>query len=505
MGRVIKKLNTSNQNVVPVKNKMKLVKNIWRPLINYVPRRNLMEEIEKIFPLKTNYVFISGIGGSGKSEFIRKYVSMVADSYAENICMMNYCGSIRETINKELLFCTDYQTSTEIEKRFERMSRQEIFYNKMQALKQTDKCLLVIDNFENIEDENLQYLLDSNADIIFLTRDKIKNDNSLDITDKISIQEEIQIFKSVCLDIDLDEKVIQELCGTCDKHPMTIVLLASLISLNKYELHIIFEGFKTSQKKKFSEKILFEKDRGFRQKQIMRHFDTLFSFYGLSEQQEQLLLDISFAYPQVLNYADYFEKKYVEFQSDIKVLEKLNLIRVENSMVHIHPLLAENVLDVLRPDMSRCRNVLHYFEELFKKKTVDDYCLGTMVINASGCFEEYDMDYHKMMMYGAKYLFCQSRYDSAIQVYEYILRFVRDELKYVQVKYQLGLNFKHAGRYNDSLRIYSEIQEVCVKYSDSIEYKQTYIPVLIGIANNYHMLGESEKRKKHRESIIKVL
>lgn len=499
MGKIIKELDSFSHNVIPAKKNIRLVKRIRRPHVNFVSREKLMNEIYSIFPMKANYLFVSGIGGSGKSELIRKYVSNVEKNYDNNICMMNYCGSIKETINQGLLFCTDHNVASEIEFSFRNMDRQEMFYEKMKMLEEIQKSLLVIDNFENIEDENLQYVLDSNADVIILTRDAVKFANSIDITNRILEEEEVELFKNVCVDYDLDDSVIRELCAVCNKHPMTIVLLASLISQKKYDLHIIFEKFKTSQKSVFSEQILFEKDRIFCKRQIMRHFDTLFSLYGLSEQQKQILLDISLAYPKYLDRTQYFTKNYKEFESDIKLLEQLNLIDDITDTIYIHPLLAENIIYMLKPDIDKCRKIVDYFKEMYEKEDVGNYYLGSLVINIASYFKGYDIKYEKMLLQGAKYLFHQSGYESSLQVYKYILKNVKEDLKRVHIKYQIGLNLKYIGRYYESIRIYSEIQSICMNHLNSISYKKIYIPILIGIANNYHMLGEEETQPKTKE------
>lgn len=500
MGKVIKELDRIHNNVIPANKKLRVVKRIKRAHVNFVSREELMKRVCSIFPTKAHYLFVSGIGGSGKSELVRKYVSIVENNYDENICMMEYCGSIKETINQGLSFCTDYYVISETEYYSQEMDRQELFYEKMKMLGKIEKSLLVIDNFDNIEDENLQYLLDSNADVIIITRDKVEFVNSINITSCISVKEEIELFKRAYACNDLDDNIIRTLCDVCNKHPMTIVLLASLIAQKKHDLHIIYEKFKTNQKSFFSEEILFEKDRNFGKRQIMRHFQTMLSFYGLSEQQMQILLDISFAYPKELSIVGYFQKKYVGYEGDIKLLEQLNLIDcVTDDIVCIHPLMAENIIYLLEPDMDSCRNVLDHFKEIFENGCMNNYYLTSLVINMANGFNEYDIEYEKMLFQGAKFLFYQSDYESALRVYKYMLKYATEDFKLVQISFQIGLNLKYIGKYKDSIDVYRRTQNICINHLENISFKRMYIPILMGIANNYHMLGEEEKRCKTKE------
>ena len=501
MGIVTKKLNTSSQTVIPVSKKVHLVQKVWKPLVNFVPRVELMNELHRLFSGDINYIFISGIGGSGKSELIRKYVSTVDTTY-NNICMLDYHGSIRETINQGLFFYTNYSTSAELEQRFSVLTRQEMFCKKMELLNETENCLIVIDNFENIEDENMQQLLDSNAHVIILTREYIKAANVLDITDTMLEKEEIQLFKNHCTLSSLGESVIQKLCKVCANHPMTIILLATLVSLNKYELHVIFEKFQSNRKSIFPDNLLLEKDRSFKNSEIKKHLEAIISLYGLSMQQEQILLDISFAYPYSLSKIDYFSKNYKDVQNDIKLLQALNLIYIEPEILRIHPLLAESILELIKPSINRCRQLLNYFTVKLETCQMDDYYLGVFASKMAIYFNRYDEKYRQLLLKGAKYLFHQSEYHTSIQIYKYILEFLTSDLDYVRVKYQLGLNLKYMGKYQDSVSTYQEIKKVCEDHPDSVPFKKIGILVLIGIANDYHMLGEEEEDNRSKTAYL---
>lgn len=72
---------------------------------SFVGRQEEIEEIEKAFEC-TNYVFLSGMGGIGKTELAKRVASkMKKDGTVDRIALLNYENNLRETIcSRDLLF-----------------------------------------------------------------------------------------------------------------------------------------------------------------------------------------------------------------------------------------------------------------------------------------------------------------------------------------------------------------------------------------------------------------
>ena len=92
-----------------------------------------------------NCVFVEGIGGTGKSEFVKKYIQLHKNEYT-NIIYLRYNGSLKNMI-ADIQFVTDMEKD-DSEYRFHR------HYNFLKSLR--DDTLIVIDNFDTtIENEPL--------------------------------------------------------------------------------------------------------------------------------------------------------------------------------------------------------------------------------------------------------------------------------------------------------------------------------------------------------------
>lgn len=487
----IRQANVGKPDVRPTSTRNKLQNVVWRPsAYEYVDRPYFRNMLLTYLENNQMPVFVWGIGGCGKTEFVTNFVQEIKQKYDDRVCMMQYHGNIRETINKGLHFYSDYCSYDEIEKKFGGISRQEIFERKLGWLNENGKYLLVIDDFENEEDKNMRKLENCGADIIFITRNVPDSQYKLNMTECMTDEEAKSLFKKIYTRNDIDESRMQDLCTLCVNHPMTIILLAKLLLLNKYELREIYSKFQIGQGHSFDERIGIKKDGELRKDKIKNFLQKIISLYGLSDVQKQILTDVSILYPTLISPNEFLEKHYEGIEKDIEFLDKINMLHIVQGKYRIHPLIAECILNSAKLKLSTCRNVLEFVYERLKCGEADGYELGVLSSNVVCYLSDFDMRYQDILLYGSKYFFGQAKYENAYYIYDYLsIRANNDELK-AELEYKKALNSKYIGKYDDSIEICKHICNECMNKKD-VHYQDIYRKTLICWANNLHMRAET--------------
>ena len=149
---------------------------------HYISRLQALNRIrEMLLREESHMVFLSGIGGSGKTETVREYAEMYRHQY-HTIQFANYSGSLKNTI-----ISLNYQNYQD----FENQEPDKKYEDKITELREHDgHTLLIIDNFdedlvidEKRDDEVTVSIKRSNADVL----DKLASLRNAESGDSIHI------------------------------------------------------------------------------------------------------------------------------------------------------------------------------------------------------------------------------------------------------------------------------------------------------------------------------
>jgi len=116
-------------------------------------------------------MFVTGMGGIGKSTIVRKFIDDNRDKF-DNLIYLSYKNSVCETIIDDERFCINGYEKDESETTLEYFERK---INAATELIDKEKTLLVIDNFEGGVDDELEKLLKLNWKIIIVMRADMSN------------------------------------------------------------------------------------------------------------------------------------------------------------------------------------------------------------------------------------------------------------------------------------------------------------------------------------------
>lgn len=121
--------------------------------------------------IESNYVFVTGMGGIGKSTLVKEYCKRNEGVY-DSIIYVYASGSILETVVDNLKFpIHNFSSNDDLEYKTEDV----LFQNKLKCMEGfvDEKTLVVIDNVSDIKDPDIAKLLALKWKIVFITRPSV--------------------------------------------------------------------------------------------------------------------------------------------------------------------------------------------------------------------------------------------------------------------------------------------------------------------------------------------
>lgn len=320
----------------------RIISSVPKPCKTFSGRKKELSALDEMLKAHDK-IFVYGIGGIGKSEFVKTYISNHKKEY-KNILYTTYESNLQTTI-ADLLFKDDVPQET-IAARFERHSE----YLKL--LK--NDSLIIIDNFDILpdEDEYLDELLSYNCNIIFTTRNNFGDDYDtfeladIDRTTLFEIAEKFGLS-------DINHDTLDRIFAAAHDHTLACELIIRLLKKSAHTPDEILEMLMNNHVNiGASDKIRRSKTTD--AAKYSEHIRQLFRLFALSEEQ-QVIMRLFSLIPVVGIYDKYFQFLTATPDCDIiNELDEIGLIRYEDHLITVHPLIGEAAAFDLSPDMDNC-------------------------------------------------------------------------------------------------------------------------------------------------------
>lgn len=464
---------------------MQLIPSVLNPCKNVVVCERFISEIRNKL-LKNKYLFISGIAGSGKSELTRLFCSKNKDLFNSNICMMNYSGDLASTIAQGVHFKSLKRNNFEMQKKIDGFSMQECFMYKLSLLKSIEAPLIIIDNFNNIEDENLGLLLKSNAYILIITKEDELDEFEAFYLDTMPEEELENLFDLNFPSNSCSSLVKKKLFEALSWHTMSIILAARLLRIQKILPITLLDVLNANRLCGISEKIKNVKDGNMKVQTIEQHLITLIDMTNLSEGQKKIILNISFSYPY-----SYSKEEMCELFEDLLNLEylcEIGLIDILDAMIIIHPLISKIVKATIIPTDKNCKNSACYLLGKYKDGQLTRDCVITLGENISFYFNTMT-EYKDLLEDASLCLYLQAYYSRSINILNVLKKKADTDLQKNDYTYKLILRYKYTGEYDTAIKLINQLL-ACYNAYDLNERKQIAL-VYIAQANIYHLKGSN--------------
>lgn len=298
-----------------------------------------------------NLILLYGMGGIGKSELIRKYLTENEDQYTKIVYIEETGNSIREAIND------DENVKIEGLQRIEGLSADDYFDNKIAVIRQEcenainekKSIIVVFDNTEFFaEFAYLNKIRNAGCKVVVISRDPwegVPFEKKIEINRISNKNDEIALFTLHMDSLGIDEKekeAIEKIIDHYDGHPLLLELIAKAMnSSGKLPSEMIREINEKGIGASGEEEIRYIENGLIKQECIENIAYNLFDSCDLGAEEIGALQFMS------LLTAEGIEKKYArKIIGDLRAVNLLigkGFIRSRSGVLSIHPIIKEMV------------------------------------------------------------------------------------------------------------------------------------------------------------------
>lgn len=317
----------------------------------------------------SSLVFVRGVGGIGKTELMRKYLSIHQDEY-DAVVFMLYNGSVSECLQDIEIIGVDSQDK-----------------DKKSLLKEicdNDKILLVLDNYDVApnESEDLEALLDLNCKVIVTTRTDFTERNPSARFIKVAglSEETLQVIFENESELTLSNSEFEELKPILSIGKQCTYfwsMIARLVKEGAYTVSEIVEKVSDGlEDLEESEEIFDTKDGSYINTTVAAAMLVLFKLDELGDKEFEVLNALYFL--DFLNMDKRQIKEMLSFSSNklmnfFNILVKKGYIQkltVASREVYRISDVLRNVLEYkVKPDVTKSQIVINYaYKKLFNNK-----------------------------------------------------------------------------------------------------------------------------------------
>ena len=435
-----------------------------------------MERLQK----ERKRIFLTGMGGIGKSELARTYAVEHRREY-DTVILARYESTLEDVIRR---------VSIEHLVHFggEGLPPEQYFALAKRKLKECcveEKVLLILDNLDVDSDTGMQEFLEIGWDVIITTRyhwEEYEDDCILvkEFDEEGALELFYRNYGKTEEEFNEEERLlILELIKLVEYHTMTVELLAKQTAKEEADLKTFLKELKEGIKHHAQTKIPHIKDGSYGKKSMYQHIAALFSIAKekeknwISETEEALLRHMT-----LISYQGIEGKQFLTWcgypESDLPILKDLaakGWIKQEQKQYAMHPIISEMLYAELQPTIENCNTLINTI-----KQQLNEEEFSTLI------WQEKE----KRIEYG---VFFAKRIKEESREAAYLYSVVGSRL-YDRNRYQEGLEYEEK-----ALRIYREVfgeKDVATAASYN------------NVGNSYWKLGERKKGLEHQEKALEI-
>lgn len=341
---------------------VQLISNFGYDSSTFVGRTDELIQISEAFD-RSHIVFLSGIGGIGKTEIAKKYVKEHLNDL-NRVVFCYYNDSIENAV------CDSIQI-TECEPASDE-SRSDYFKRKLKVMKGllTEQDIIIIDNFDVSSDENLDELLKCPCKFLITTREdysqydyeQIYVDCFADIEDAVTL---FTTYDRHNYDSHQQE-CVKEIIELLERHTMTVELAAKYLDDSDILPSELLESLKTSSGITAADsdiEVSQRKDGKRSTRSITAHLLALFNMSGFSNSEKELIGSLSLM-GNVFVLRKLFLEKFCSFPGNRGAMNKLiktGWVKYDpaSGRISLHQVIMDLVYNSLRPDAESCPHIVN--------------------------------------------------------------------------------------------------------------------------------------------------
>ena len=318
---------------------------IAKPKIFYGREREF-EELDRLLANPDyNCLFVTGMGGIGKSAFIREYLTRRRGKYG-TVLYVHYKGSIEATISNDSNIEINTLRQDEEPKTSTRYFDKKL--QKIRELVRETSSVLVIDNFTGNVDDDLRALLSTELKVVLLSRKTPSYQNCQEM--RLSAVSDLNALRLIFEDnlgraIEDDERDgFEQIVKRVEGHTLVLELIAKQIANS----HItISSAASLTDKHGFSaiapEKVDYEKDSTLTSDTIRNIIDALFGANMLSAEKKVLMKVASLLGDEGIDINFFQQTMQLISKDDLNELIKDGWLTISGDTISMHNVIQEAV------------------------------------------------------------------------------------------------------------------------------------------------------------------
>ena len=312
--------------------------NIQYPKADFYGREGELLRLWEILSNESNHAFIYGPGGYGKTELVKRYCQLYRKQYS-TIIFTTFKSSLLDLITDDSAIKSD-EIQRKIVDNISMEDDETYFARKLAFLEdeaaKSGEFLIIIDDFNNIEDDKLQEILSSPLKIIFTTRLVVYKEYygiKIEPIDSDNARNKIGLFCNFYRRniTQKDEDSIIKIVEMFKNHTYLIKLVATKMNRVRIEPDQMYEtlikaGFSTDE-------------------DIYREILRLFNFESLNKRCLSILYLLTYIPLTGIKTQDFYTVNHYDNYEDINYLCDYSWIEYneEEDIISLHPIMIELV------------------------------------------------------------------------------------------------------------------------------------------------------------------
>ena len=340
-------------------------------------REHEFEQLDMLLASKdNNCIFLTGMGGIGKSAFIRAYLT---NRSFDTSLYIHYKDSVEATISDDDNIEINTIRLDEAGKSSTRYFNRKL--QKIRELTRGTNSILVIDNFTGKVDADLRAILATDLKVVILTRQSPSYQSSCElnisaISDPVALR---MLFEANLGRAIVEDEVsgFEEILQRVDSHTLILELIAKQISNSHITLSnaaalAAKHGFSSIA----SEKVDYERDNDSKRDTVGNIIDALFEASSLSDEKKTLMKVASLLGDNGININQLQQILHLASKDDLNELISDGWLMLSGDTISMHRVIQESVhrWDWLPVYLEAAEQFLCYFYvELRLESTKNNY------------------------------------------------------------------------------------------------------------------------------------
>ena len=287
----------------------------------------------------------------------KAYAKIHSKEYT-NILYLSYTGNLKQDIS-DMDFADDLPDDDN-EERFRKHNR------FLRTLK--EDTLFIIDNFNTTasQDGLLSVVMKYRCHILFTTRSSFNNYTSMNLEEIADTDALIKLMGSFYSDAEKNRPILEQIIQTVHSHTLAVEMSARLLESGFMEPMLLLKKLKEEKAAlDATDTIGISKDGKSRKATYYDHIHTLFSLYQLSEEETDIMRNLSLApLSGVQNrlFANWLKLHDMNTVNDL--IEKGFIKALEGRIIALHPMMQEVTTEETKPSVQNCRILLDSLQQI---------------------------------------------------------------------------------------------------------------------------------------------